>query len=59
MRRTVRALKRQASAGVPITRRAAGRAAAREVQQELGSPIACASAMATNVWAAREPYAAA
>jgi len=52
-RRTVQVLKRQAEAGTPITRRTAGRAAAREVRRVLGSPVACATAMANNVWAAQ------
>jgi hypothetical protein len=54
VRRTVRTLKQHASAGEPITRRATARAAAREVEHVLGNPIACASAMANNVWAASE-----
>jgi hypothetical protein len=48
-RRTVSALKRQAAEGIPITRRTAGRAAAREVRRVLGSPIATAAAVANNV----------
>ncbi len=52
-RRTVRRLKRQAAAGIPITRRTAGRAAAREVGQVLGNPVVCATAMANNVRATR------
>jgi hypothetical protein len=53
MRRTVSTLKRQAAAGQPITRRAAGRAAAVEVRRILGSPSACAAAMRQNVRASR------
>ena len=49
MRRTVTTLKRQAAAGRPITRRAAGRAAAVEVRRVLGSPTACAAAIRQNV----------
>jgi hypothetical protein len=49
MRRTVRTLKRQAAAGRPITRRAAGRAAAIEVRRVLGNPSACAAAIRQNV----------
>jgi hypothetical protein len=49
MRRTVSTLKRQAAAGQPITRRAAGRAAAVEVRRVLGSPSACAAAIRQNV----------
>jgi hypothetical protein len=49
MRRTVTTLKRQAAAGRPITRRAAGRAAAIEVRRVLGSPTACAAAIRQNV----------
>jgi hypothetical protein len=52
-RRTVRALKRQAEAGSPITRHMAARAAAREVRRVLGNPVACATAMANNVRSAR------
>jgi hypothetical protein len=58
-RRTVRALKREAEAGTPITRSALGRAAAREVRRILGNPVACASAMANNVLSARALRAAA
>jgi hypothetical protein len=53
MRRTVTTLKRQAAAGQPITRRAAGRAAAVEVRRVLGSPSACAAAIRQNVRATR------
>jgi hypothetical protein len=49
MRRTVATLKRRAAAGQPITRRAAGRAAAVEVRRVLGSPSACAAAISQNV----------
>jgi hypothetical protein len=53
MRRTVTTLKRQAAAGRPITRRAAGRAAAVEVRRVLGSPSACAAAIRQSVRASR------
>lgn len=53
MRRTVTTLKRQAAAGRPITRRAAGRAAATEVRRVLGNPSACAAAIRQNVRTAR------
>jgi hypothetical protein len=53
MRRTVATLKRQAAAGQPISRRAAGRAAAVEVRRVLGSPSACAAAIRQNVRATR------
>jgi hypothetical protein len=53
MRRTVSTLKRQAAAGQPITRRAAGRAAAVEVRRVLGNPSACAAAIQQNVRLAR------
>jgi hypothetical protein len=53
MRRTVSTLKRQAAAGRPITRRAAGRAAAVEVRRVLGSPSACAAAIRQSVRASR------
>jgi hypothetical protein len=57
MRRTVASLKRQAAAGRPVTRRAAGRAAAIEVKRVLGSPSACAAAIRQNVRAARRTRA--
>jgi hypothetical protein len=57
MRRTVARLKRQAAAGQPVTRRAAGRAAATEVRRVLGSPSACAAAIRQNVRAARKSRA--
>ena len=53
MRRTVATLKRQAAAGQPITRRAAGRAAATQVRRVLGSPAACAAAIQQNVRVSR------
>lgn len=49
VRRTVRSLKKQAAAGRPITRRTAARTAARQVRTVLGSPRACAAAIARNV----------
>src|SRR5262245_66348395 len=49
VRRTVVTLKRQAAAGQPITRRAAGRAAAVQVRRVLGNPSACAAAIGQNV----------
>jgi hypothetical protein len=54
MRRTVATLKRQAAAGQPVTRQAAGRAAAVEVRRVLGSPSACAAAIRQNVRSARQ-----
>src|SRR5262245_43820312 len=57
MRRTVATLKRQAAAGQPITRRAAGRAAAVQVRRVLGSPSACAAAIRQNVRVARRARA--
>jgi len=53
MRRTVATLKRQAAAGRPVTRKAAGRAAAVEVRRVLSSPSACAAAIRQNVRCAR------
>jgi len=53
VRRTVKTLKRQAAAGQPITRRAAGRAAATQVRRVLGNPAACTAAIAQNVRASR------
>jgi hypothetical protein len=54
MRRTVRSLKQQAAAGRPITRRAAARAAATQVQSVLSNPTACAAAIRRNVITARK-----
>lgn len=54
MRRTVRSLKQQAAAGRPITRRAAARAAATQVQRVLGNPSACAAALRRNVLVSRK-----
>jgi hypothetical protein len=49
VRRTIVTLKRQAASGQPITRRAAGRAAAIQVRRVLGNPAACAAAIRQNV----------
>jgi hypothetical protein len=46
-------LKQEAAEGVPITRRETARVAAREIRRVLGSPVACAAAMANNVRATR------
>jgi hypothetical protein len=54
VRRTVKDLKRQAAAGKPITRKAAGKAAAAQVRKVLGSPRACAAAIQQNVRATRK-----
>jgi hypothetical protein len=48
-RRTVKDLKKRAAAGKPVNRRAAGRAAARQVRKVLGSPKACSAAIKRNV----------
>jgi hypothetical protein len=53
VRRTVSALKRQAAAGQPVTRRAAARAAATQVRTVLGNPSVCAAAIAHNLRASR------
>jgi len=53
VRRTVKTLKRQAAAGKPVTRRAAGRAAATQVKRVLGNPTVCAAAIARNVKSSR------
>src|SRR5262249_6994689 len=53
VRRTIVTLKRQASAGQPVTRRAAARAAATQVRRVLGNPAACAAAIRQNVRATR------
>src|SRR5690349_21372787 len=54
VRRTVKDLKRQAAAGKPITRQAAGKAAAAQVKKVLGNPKACAAAIQQNVRASRK-----
>ena len=54
MRRTVKDLKRQAASGQPITRKAAGRAAATQIKKVLGNPNACAAAIKQNVRASRK-----
>jgi len=48
MRRTVKSLKRSAAKGVPITRRLAARAAAKQVRRVLGSPKAARAAILRN-----------
>jgi hypothetical protein len=53
VRRAVKDLKRQAAKGIPITRRRAARAAAKQVRRVLGSPRACTAAMARNVRVSR------
>ena len=57
MRRTVARLKRQVAAGKPVTRGAAGRAAAVEVRRVLGSPSACAAAIRQNAQSVRRSRA--
>lgn len=54
IRRTVKDLKRQAAAGKPVTRKAAGRAAASQIRKVLGNPSACAAAIQKNVRASRK-----
>jgi hypothetical protein len=53
MRRTVKDLKRLAAKGIPITRKRAARAAARQVRRVLGSPKACGTAIARNLKVSR------
>ncbi len=53
MRRTVKDLKRQAARGIPITRKRAARAAAKQVRKVLSSPKACAAAITRNVKVSR------
>jgi hypothetical protein len=48
MRRTVKSLKRQAAKGHRITRRRAGRTAARQVRRVLGNSRAAATAIRRN-----------
>jgi hypothetical protein len=56
VRRTVRTLKRQATAGVAMTRPAAARAATAQVRQVLGNPSVCAAAISGNLRANRKAY---
>jgi hypothetical protein len=53
VRRTVRDLKKQAAKGVPITRRTAARAAAKQVRRVLSSPKACTVAITRNLRTSR------
>ena len=53
MRRTIKDLKRQAAKGIPITRKGAARAAAKQVRKVLGSHRACAAAMKRNIKVSR------
>jgi hypothetical protein len=48
MRRTVKSLKRQAAKGMKITKRRAGRTAAKQIRKVLGNPKACATAIRRN-----------
>ena len=49
VRRAVKDLKRQAARGIPITRKRAAMAAAKQVRKVLSSPRACAAAITRNV----------
>jgi hypothetical protein len=53
VRRTVKGLKRRAAAGKPISRKIAGRIAAKEVRRVLGNPAVCTAAITRNVKASR------
>ncbi len=53
VRRTIRDLKKQAAKGIPITRKRAGIAAAKQVRKVLSSPKACAAAIGRNVKVSR------
>jgi hypothetical protein len=53
VRRAVKDLKRQAAKGIPITRKRAARAAAKQVRRVLSSPRACTAAVARNVKVSR------
>jgi hypothetical protein len=53
MRRTVKSLKRQAAKGMKITRRRAGRTAAKQIRRVLGNPKAAASAIRRNIRVSR------
>jgi len=48
MRRTVKSLKRQAAKGMKITRKRAGRTAAKQIRSVLGNPRAAATAIRRN-----------
>jgi hypothetical protein len=48
MRRTVKSLKRQAAKGMKITRKRAGRTAAKQIRRVLGNPKAAATAIRRN-----------
>lgn len=49
VRQTMRTLRRQSAAGVPITRKTLARATAHQVRRVLGSPRICAAAISRNV----------
>jgi hypothetical protein len=49
----VKDLKRQAAKGIPITRKRAAAAAAKQVRKVLSSPKACAAAITRNVKVSR------
>lgn len=53
VRRAVKDLKRQAAKGIPVTRKRAAVAAAKQVRKVLGSPKACAAAIARNMKVSR------
>jgi hypothetical protein len=53
VRRTIRQLKKRAARGLPITRRAAARVAAKQVRRVLGSPKASTAAVVRNVKVSR------
>jgi hypothetical protein len=52
-RRTVKDLKRHAAKGRPITRKAAGRAVAKQIRRVLSSPKACTAAVTRNMKVSR------
>jgi hypothetical protein len=53
MRRAVKDLKKQAAKGLPITRKRAAQAAAKQVRRVLSSPKACAAAVTRNLKVSR------
>ena len=53
VRRAVKDLRRQAAQGIPITRKRAAAAAAKQVPKVLSSPKACAAAITRNVKVSR------
>jgi len=53
MRRAVKSLKRQASKGLPVTRRRVAKTVATQIKKVLGNPHACAAAIKRNAKVSR------